>query len=256
MSKATASKRAQRKGKALMRRNNRKAKLGPVKIVQAGAPSPDFVQAISALSERLNRLESAIRKDNQTMFRNASELKAGLDSAEFNLRAHQKVLNGITRELNSFVEDGLRHLDTQEIQVDEKTQLQVDWAKYHKYVEDDLAKLAVLEKQRDKEIKLQQVALIEDGILDRVRAGVAAQIERAADSAAKESELARASVFFSEYLEQVTLLRDGKDYDSAKLGRAIRLIFDENALLQKSEVSVPPPATQQVEDNEAVVFGG
>lgn len=218
-------------------------------------------ELVTTLTDRVNKLELAVRRDSQALYSNAKELKAGLDAAEFNLRAHQKVINGLTRELHSFAEDGLRYVDTHEVVMGEKKETHVNWAVYHKYVEDDIAKLLELEKKRDRDDKLQQVALIEtNGIFDKVRETVLSQVTTEEDGATRESEIARVTAFFEEYTKQVSLLKEGAEYDSGKLGTAIRLIFSENAAIKKAAAENVPEVSEAPHvspvENEPVVFGG
>jgi hypothetical protein len=119
-----------------------------------------LVRVHEALSGQLGQHGEAIRKLAETSHENSTELKRGLDASEFNLRAHQKVINALAIEL-----ERLRTVMTAMLPDEAKDKMQpviemadvtlpaddgeepvvvrrVDWPYYHGQVEKDLKILA------------------------------------------------------------------------------------------------------------------
>lgn len=94
---------------------------------------------------------------------NVVSLKSGLDSSEFNLRAHQKVLNALAidledlrRRLNEIVPAMTHETRMVGVEVDGGTLRRVDWAHYHEEVSADLK--ALVEAQKLEEERVRQEA--------------------------------------------------------------------------------------------------
>jgi membrane protein involved in colicin uptake len=91
---------------------------------------------------------------------NHEELLQGLNASEFNLRAHQKVLNAMAMDMERIaraleLDPPLEHLQMADVPVapqkgDEiqQTVRRIDWPGYHTEVEADLKRIAEIEKQR------------------------------------------------------------------------------------------------------------
>lgn len=119
--------------------------------------------------QNVGQLQQRLDKNVQDLWGNQSELKNGMDAAEFNLRAHQKVLNGlaieverlsnlVSKQMQPDVEpEEMKHLQMANVKVptDEEggteTVRRIDWPYYHKQVEHDLEILAEYERQRELE---------------------------------------------------------------------------------------------------------
>lgn len=91
------------------------------------------------------------------LWRNQQEILKGLGSAEFNLRAHQKVMNALALELDVFIkslpmpvgsgiEVGPSFLIRKEVEVDGETSHKIDWPAYHEMVEEELKAMREAEK--------------------------------------------------------------------------------------------------------------
>jgi len=94
-----------------------------------------FENVFQHITGRLDLLEQRIQKSFVEVHENQLALKAGLDSAEFNIRAIQKSINAIAADtLHTTQLDGVDR---------------VDWAKYHSYVQEDLNVEAEIQKQQD-----------------------------------------------------------------------------------------------------------
>lgn len=137
---------------------NRKAARPPVKadphkqkatLAQFATLAQEAQQAHQQLVQKANR---AINE----LWKNQQEILQGLSAAEFNLRAHQKVMNAIALELNSL---GKRMPMPVGMSVDatpsflvmkelpgEGQAWRIDWPHYHKQVEEELKAMREAEK--------------------------------------------------------------------------------------------------------------
>lgn len=143
------------------------------------APHPDAARqrvtrqqldnAVQFLFTRIQELDNRVGAAMKQIWKNDEELKHGMDAAEFNLRAHQKVMNSVAMDLEAVAQrlTGMTKLLTQEEQPallsnlsmsdvtlpaeegsEPKVVRRVNWPYYHKEVEKDLAILAEVERQK------------------------------------------------------------------------------------------------------------
>jgi hypothetical protein len=169
------------------------------------------------------RLDEAV----QILLENQQSLKKGLESAEFNLRAHQKVLNSLVTDAGP---------DEVEVEIDGKKEKRINWAVYHKYVEADLAKMAELDLQREKKVHLGQLKILDGGVYAKYKAHI---LGKADDDEAR----ARAEAFFAGMEDVFQSMRDGKEYDSSRFNTIVEMISEH-----QGQHPVPGDST--------VVFGG
>lgn len=135
----------------------------------------------------LAKLEAATREAFGQMHQNHLELLAGLRSAEFNLRAHQKVLNALFQDRDSL--DGKRHaLET--IVVDGETH--INWAAYHAAVEADIAEANKKEQPAERAAILPTV--LEEGA-EKLTSEILAA-EEAAPSETEEDDIPEGAAVF------------------------------------------------------------
>lgn len=111
-----------RSQKAIQRRMEREA------AKKGRNPSP-----LEALNARLNNLENQLGESFSTTFQNSRQLKHGLDAAEVNQRAMVKVLHDLLRGVLPVWEKA-EMIPTVEL-LDGK----IDWGKYYRASEDDIA---------------------------------------------------------------------------------------------------------------------
>lgn len=132
-------------------------------------------QALTISLQNVGRLDERLQKNVNDLWHNQSELKNGMDAAEFNLRAHQKVLNGLAIEVErlSNLVSGLLNQEPHELEYlqmanvslpedeDGKSQVvrRIDWPYYHKQVEHDLEVLAEYERQQAAERALRDAQI-------------------------------------------------------------------------------------------------
>lgn len=192
------------------------------------------------------------------VFDNQTSLKAGLDSAEFNLRAHQKVLNATARELESMVEEpdattGKKLIFVESTMVE--SDLRVDWAAYHQHVENDLVEIRKLEDAR---AKSEHTFMIRD-INEHISSFTAQKVQEIATSVALESqEHASASLrnFIAAVEGEIEKCQSGsEDFDDKKLRKYHGLILRD--AVKNVEEEIPVATAHGAEYPEgATVFGG
>lgn len=114
--------------------------------------------AVNFMLQQYGNLEKRVQESVTQVWGNQSELKGGMDSAEFNLRTHQKVLNALAIEFERLVthlndevfktEHEMVVLELADVTLppvgDEVAHVvrRLDWPYYHEQVERDLRILA------------------------------------------------------------------------------------------------------------------
>lgn len=211
--------------------------------------------SLEAIHHRQANFEQTAIENLREVYENQKSLKAGLDSAEFNLRAHQKVLNALVQEIESLVDDsadGKKLLHVEGTLIEGK--VHVDWAKYHQYVENDLVEVRKIEAERLKAEYTPIVQTIKQGldafiIQKQFQVGQLPedQIERATESL---------NNFEKAVKEEVELFESGGEYDTKKLKKFHGLVLTAATKEeQPAEAPVVDPQTPEYPEGTAV-FGG
>lgn len=195
------------------------------------------------------------------LYQNDQSIKAGLDAAEFNLRAHQKVLNSLALyQLTHLV--SVEMVETEIAATSDHpagTTTSVNWPLYHKFVEDEMKAMAEVERKADLAKRTEQVKDLEDsGKLQKFKDHIYETIEKAGED--KEARKARADSFFNDVYAQFALIMAGKEYSGAKLDVLIRMIAEDEkhsagTTTPQEEIGtlVEPPAETDEDTHE---FGG
>jgi len=140
------------------------------------------------LEGRISTFEKKATEAVQQLFRNDQELKGGMSSAEFNLRAHQKVLNAVCLELERFrmlfqailppeqkaiLDESIVQMSEVTLPAEEGQEPKVvrrpNWPYYHEQVEKDLKILAELEAQQLAEAKAEQERLEQEKAAEKAK---------------------------------------------------------------------------------------
>jgi hypothetical protein len=257
-----------RKQKALQRRGTRKEKAG-----EESSPNPfqRLVDFVNKIGSDLRKLSQEVRLTVAQLYQNDQNIKAGLDSAEFNLRAHQKVINAIAQDVLDYViyRDPANQLPTRisTVSVEKPmtdttpahTQVSLDWVKYHGYVEAEMKAMAEEARKVDLAKRLEQVKNLEDnGKLQKFKNHIFDTIEKAGED--KDARKARANAFFNDAYAQIALVKAEKEYSGAKIDVLIRMIEEEEkrsagVTTPKEEIgTLAEPPTETDEDTHQ--FGG
>lgn len=230
--------------------------------------------------QELQSFRENVIKDLTILHQNHQELLQGLNASEFNLRAHQKVLNAMALEhehalekLTGVMEPGqgaelctlnMATLDIPQEDAPPKSVRRIDWPYYHKQVEKDLKILAeheaAVKAEREEEERLarkasaeRQKKLVES--CDRLREvstemslkDLADRIEKG-EQILKDEDLKEFELTDGERSMVVSRLREGPIETEAK----------EEA--PEAEVPEEPPQDESQEESEfpegAQIFGG
>lgn len=221
-------------------------------------PSAPQKDIITDILTRLRTLEVGVSESLREVYENQTSLKAGLDSAEFNLRSHQKVLNATAKELESMIEEpdattGKKLLFVESTVVD--ADLRVDWAAYHQHVETDLVDIRRIEAER---AKADHTFMIGD-ISKHMKSFIAQKDLEIATSVAPEGrERASASLrnFVAAVEVEIARCQSGsEDFSDKNLRKYHGLILLHSA--KNEEVEIPVATAHGAEYPEgATVFGG
>ena len=221
----------------------------------------------------LSKLSREVQLAVAQLYRNDQNTKAGLDAAEFNLRAHQKVINAVAVDVLDYVigRDPANQLPTRidSITVDKPMtdsapahkSVSVDWEKYHKYVEEEMKAMAEAERKADLEKRTEQVKDLEGGRLQKFKDHIYESIEKAGED--KEARISRADSFFNDVYAQIALVKAEKEYSGVKIDVLLRMIDEDEKRSAGKEtpqeeigtLSDPPPPEQSTDD-DTHVFGG
>jgi len=223
------------------------------------------------MHSELAKLSQDVQLAIAQLFQNDQNVKAGLDAAEFNLRAHQKVINAVAVDVLDYVigKDPVNQLPTRistvsvEMPMTETapahTSVSVDWPKYHKFVEDEMKAMAEEERKADLAKRTEQVKDLEDsGKLQKFKEHIYETVGQSGKD--REARKARADSFFNDVYAQIALVKAEKEYSGAKLDVIIRMVAEyekhsagTTAPQEEIGTLVEPPAGV---DEDTHVFGG
>lgn len=222
--------------------------------------------------QQQGQLEKRVQDNVTQVWSNQEELKGGMDAAEFNLRAHQKVLNALAIELERLVQ----HLNDEVFSTEHKVEVleladvklpaedgqeaqvvrRLNWPYYHEQVEHDLKILAELEAQRLKEEAEKKAALEMEASMKKMTEA-SEELVKAAEEAGNDPEEVRQEYHKLMDLTQRVSVALGKklrgeEYDIEALTEAQALIDRVDALDEDGDdMSEPPPPEQQEEEAAA-----
>lgn len=174
--RTTSSRKQTSRAKLAKRREPKGTQKPEVDLEKKRATLAQVSRVYSTLEGRISTFEKKATASVQQLFANDQELKGGMSSAEFNLRAHQKVLNAICLELERFrmmfqailPPEQKDILSTPVVQMSDVTLppeeeggdpvvvRRPNWPYYHEQVEKDLKILAELEVQAAAEAKAER----------------------------------------------------------------------------------------------------
>lgn len=263
---------------------NKAAKRKKLKESRQGPPQQDPKKTNAKLShvnnvanlvfQNVGSLEQRVQENVKQIWQNEEELKAGMDAAEFNLRAHQKVLNAFAMEFENL----LAHLNEEVFRTEHKLTVldladvtlpsdgeeplvvrRLNWPGYHEEVERDIQLLAEMEAAKEAEEKeqLEKELQADSGLEEQMSAltGISAErLEAAAgtdwlETAKEEHEvLASLSLKVSDELQKKSA---GEEYDQAIIEQAYQVL--EAVALGEEKESVQP--SSDIPEG-AAVFGG
>lgn len=214
-----------------------------------------------------SHLEKRFKDNIQQVWGNQEELKGGMDAAEFNLRAHQKVLNAMAIELEKLVtrlneevfkdEHKITVLEMTDVTLPEedgKAQVvrRLDWPYYHKQVEYDLKVLAELERQRAEEQKARQEAIFK--AVDKLRETCSEESLEDLSKRIGEGE----NILKDDNLQEFELSEQERAAVAARLKEPMpeepETVPEESPVVEE-EAEMPPPQDEDIPEG-ASVFGG
>ena len=154
--------------------------------VKPPSPDPNRTNAklvhvnngVNFVLQKYGELETRVQENVEQLWSNEDALKAGMDAAEFNLRAHQKVLNAFALEFERLVQ----HLNDEVFKTEHHLHIveladvtlpaeagdealvvrRLNWPYYHEQVESELKAIAELDDRKDED----ETAQPEEGIVD------------------------------------------------------------------------------------------
>jgi hypothetical protein len=235
-------------------------------LISKGRAKPDpskvLVEVLNTLQGRITVLETKVTDSFRDVFANQQQLKAALDSAEYNLRSHQKVISACVAECERLfsektpeaLEKGFKYLKAKI--TDDR--IVIDWPTYHQYVTDDLEDLNRIEDERQKTESLQMANAIKEDLewfTERKKAEVS-KLESEPQLAAEKT----LSLFLARASAEVDNVLAGKDFDFEKLKKVFRLFATERTRASKETEEAPAiPSEEPEPGNEpegATIFGG
>ena len=198
--------------------------------------NPPKAKAVSNVQAKVTQeqLDSVTKQFTQALgqlWKNQQEIKAGMDAAEFNLRAHQKVLNSIAMTMLGG-ESSLVYSDSR-----------VDWPYYHTQVEEELK--AIMEEEKRKAADKEKLLVMEE----RVKALTEAAKEAGNDPVEVQAEVEKLLAQSKKLFDELGKAMRGEPYDVTVIADAEKFIAESEA---KKGGSLSAPG---IEDG-VTVFGG
>jgi len=229
--------------------------------------------AVNFMLQQHANLEGKVKDNVQQVWQNQEELKGGMDAAEFNLRAHQKVLNAFAIELEELVarlneevfkeEHKLSVLEYADVTLPSDATCagqvvrRLDWPYYHKEVEQDLRQIAAIEESKAEEQR--RALTLEKSLKDLAEAS--ADLVKAAEESGNDPEEVK-----KEYDSLMQMSQEVSDALGKKLrGEVYQAVLDSAqemidkvARLGDEEFDIIPDkdAVQDGVPAGASVFGG
>jgi len=231
--------------------------------------------ATNFMLQQHGNLEKRVQENIQQVWGNQEELKRGMDAAEFNLRAHQKVLNAFAIEFDRLIdhlneevfktEHSLTVLELADITLGSdagegtKVVRRLNWNYYHEQVDRDLK---VIKESEEKRLAEEKMAALElEGQMRQLTEASAELVEAAKAAGNDPVEVQAEYARLMEQTQRVSIalgqkLR-GEQYDQSVLDEAQSLI-DSMACLDDisatNEEALSPPHNNIPAG--ASVFGG
>lgn len=247
------------------------------------------------LQNQLQALQTQASSSFAQSWENDEQLKNGLDSSEFNLRAHQKVLNAMSLEFMAMrrilvgiaqsldVEIGVENPEALEyvkmtqvdIQRDGEVKAidRIDWSYYHEQVEQDLQAIAEIEAKRKaeeaaaaaaaakaaEEEQAQKNAEAGAELSEELEQGIE-ELKEAAVAAGNDPEAVEAGARqllgqSKRVAEELGKMKRGEPYDEAVIAEAQALIDADEAKEKGAPAAVPPQEEDEFPEG-ATIFGG
>jgi hypothetical protein len=221
-----------------------KVKSSPVAKLQQRASKSDLV----VIHNSLRQLQQQAGQSIQQLWKNDEELRDGNRAAEFNLRAHQKVLNAMMVDLSTMAAAleltlNLRIRDAK--LPDGSIEPRIDWPYYHELVEQDLVELAEQEKQ------------------ERLANEAAAEESAATPDISMENDQDEVDAAAAELLEQTKIVAEeagkmarGEPYDQSVIDEAQRVIDEDEAKHGADPILEAKEKQEDQFPDGAAIFGG
>jgi len=260
-----------------------KAKNAPAAKMQARVTRGELLGVQMTLQNHLQVLQQQTSQSVQQLWQNDGELRDGNRAAEFNLRAHQKVLNAFAVDL-TFVSKAMQLLVNQFVPEENRGDFQdelvttlkdieytdddgsikvvrrINWIYYHELVEEDLKVIA------EQEAAAKAVA-------DAEAAKAAAKPAEPVVTKPEENDQDEVAAAAAELLEQTRRVAEesgkmarGEPYDKEVIAEAQRVIDEDEAKHGDTGLEFGSPAKEEepqaappIEDGYpegAAIFGG
>jgi len=192
---------------------------------------------LGKLQENFRQLLNRYEASTQVLFENQQSMKAGLDAAEFNLRAYQKVLDDImSAKVRVCSGDPNAVVVTAE-------NTRIDWPSYHAEVEKDMKELADIERQRVHEQRLARFKAVE-AHLEEFEKRALEEIHEDEGAVKHFTDISARSA------TEIEKMKSGQEYDADVVDRWVSVI---NYYRKKWAAK---DATKEVRPEEPVEFGG
>jgi hypothetical protein len=209
------------------------------------------------MQQQIDGFKKEVTESLTQTHQNHQELKGGLDSAEFNLRAHQKVLNALSLDLKRLfkVVDAMA-TDINQLKVEmqgenaeqyksitmdstvmaqhgegENVTYRIDWPFYHKQVDTDLKEIARIEEETRKahEAKMEEMRKAQEE--EKRQKEIEEMKAKAVEAGNDPEEVEKAA---NELLDQTKAVSEelgkkmrGEEHDQSVIDEAQKMIDDD-----------------------------
>lgn len=202
------------------------------------------------LQQLINNLQQSTRNSLTQQFQNIQQVAAGLDSSEFNLRAHQKVLNAMAMDMAAIREaleiEGEPNLQLLDVGISDP---RIDWGFYHEEVQKDKDEIERLRKEEEERAKAELEAAKAEADEKEIERQVEEVKEKAIEAGNDPEEVAE---------EAEKLLRETKQV-ADEAGKMMRgEPFDEEVIEKANQKIIEDEKENPSPDfpKGASIFGG
>ena len=237
---------------------------------QKETPTETNARLLAELKQELGGFKQQMDAALGQLFGNQEAMKGGLDSAEVNLRAFQKVINGQ-------VEGTLLLLPVPEQHPMSEVPpplAKINWPEYYALVDAEMKAMeAAAHEMELQKTKTRLKVLVEDKKLEWLKERILGQIdEQRVDVSVKAQQKQNAAKFFATAQLQIDRAQKGEGYDTNRLDQLLQMISvaerkeaEANTPHSTSEAEPPAEALGRLADEDSdhngsdgdtVVFGG
>lgn len=227
---------------------------------QKESPTETNLRMLAELKTELANYKQSMDIAVSQLFQNQEAMKAGLDSAELNLRTFQKVINGVV-EHNVLLIPAPEPPPMSEVL---STAAKINWQEYYALVDAEMRAMELVARERElHKTKARLKVLVEDKKLEWLKEHIHQQIaDQKAPPEITALQMRNTARFFESVQVHVDRAQEGGLYDTNRLDQIMQMIAVAEKKGEAPQAAPPAEALGRLSDEDSehngdtVVFGG